>query len=63
MTEDVEFKAANQLPGTVQMNVVINTDYTVSLDEEEIEKLEVNPGELVNVSVSKIPKEKEGDES
>lgn len=56
MTNEPKFETADEIH-TVQFDAVIGEGGVVELNEEELEELGVSSGDIVRVSVSKIPDE------
>ncbi len=48
---------ASELPPKVEMNVVVGSDRKIQLDEDQMEKLDLESEDLVRVIVEKIPDE------
>lgn len=65
--EEVELKTADELPPVVDFNAIIGEDEDgnpkINLDLEELEKLQVGIGQLVKISVSRIPEPNDENDS
>lgn len=57
MEEDAEFVKGNEAPIVVNFDAIIEEGYKVSLNEEELEKIDAGKGDMVNVSLRKIEDE------
>lgn len=52
---DNAFRSAKNIPTPITFDAFLSEDLTVELDEEELEKIGVEPGEMVAVTITKIP--------